>query len=108
MVGTGQYGFSGDGGPGTSAALKGATGVAVDGAGNVFIADTYNYRVRKLDPEGTVTTVAGVGSGLVGGSRDDGAMALRSRVEEPTAVAVDGGGNLSSGSAMGARAGYVG
>src|SRR3989442_923035 len=50
VAGNGAFGFSGDGGPGTSAALANPSGVAVDGAGNLFIGDTQNNRVRKLTP----------------------------------------------------------
>jgi DNA-binding beta-propeller fold protein YncE len=54
-------GYSGDGGPATSALLNLPHGVAVDGAGNVYIADTENFTVRKVTPDGNITTVAGDG-----------------------------------------------
>ena len=61
IAGNGTNGFSGDGGPATSAQLFEAHGVAVDSAGNVYIADTGNSRVRKVDTSGIITTVAGGG-----------------------------------------------
>ena len=61
FAGTGKFGFSGDGGPATSARLDSPPGVAVDGKGNVYIADSANNRVRKVSPGGTITTFAGTG-----------------------------------------------
>ena len=63
VAGTGESGFSGDGGPATQALLSFARGVAVDGAGNLYIADGPNYRIRKVDSTGTITTIAGMGGG---------------------------------------------
>jgi trimeric autotransporter adhesin len=57
-----EPGFSGDGGPATSAALAYPTGVAVDASGNLFIADTGNNRIRKVSASGIITTVAGNGT----------------------------------------------
>jgi len=65
IAGNGTSGFSGDGGPATSAQLFEARSVAVDAAGNVYIADTGNLRVRRVDTSGIITTVAGGGSAPV-------------------------------------------
>ena len=63
IAGTGEHGFSGDGGTAVNARLSGPSGVAVDGAGNLFIADSYNDRIRKVDAAGTISTVAGTREG---------------------------------------------
>ena len=83
--------FPGDAGPATSAALNSPDGVGVDTAGNVYIADRQNNRVRKVSLDWTITTVAGTG---VFGSSGDGGLATSAEVGEPTRVAVDGAGNL--------------
>ena len=62
VAGNGSIGFSGDGGPATSATLGLPTGVAVDSAGNIYIADGLNNRVRKVTKDGVITTVAETGS----------------------------------------------
>ena len=89
--GTGTAGFSGDGGPATSAQLNSPFDVAVDGAGNVYVADTFNNRVRKIDPAGTITTVAGTGTLGFGG---DGGPATSALLFWPVGLDVDGSGNL--------------
>ena len=83
----------GDGGPATSAALSFPTGVAVDGAGNLFIADSANARVRKVSSDGTITTVAGNGNALLQRGSGDGGAATNTPVV-PWGVAVDPAGNL--------------
>jgi hypothetical protein len=91
FAGTGQPGFAGDGGPATSAKLYAPKGVAVDGQGNVYIADTNNFRVRKVSPGGTITTLAGGGKpGFLG----DGGPATLATLRNPFGVAVDGQGNV--------------
>ncbi len=91
VAGNGIQDFTGDGGPATSARLKYPWSVAVDSAGNLYIADTFNHRIRKVDPDGTITTVAGNGS--VGFS-GDGGPATSARLKFPWGVAVDSAGNL--------------
>jgi sugar lactone lactonase YvrE len=90
FAGAGAKGSSGDGGPATSAKLNHPTGLAVDGAGNLYIADTNNHRIRKVTGT-TITTVAGSGVAGFGG---DGGGATSAQLNYPTAVAVDNAGNL--------------
>ena len=86
----GSRGSTGDGGPATRARLRCAAGVAVDREGGILIADSFSRRVRRVDPGGTITTVAGTGRG---GSSGDGGPAVRARIGLPVAVAAlpDGG-----------------
>ena len=90
VAGNGTLGFSGDGGPATSAQLSGPSNVAVDSAGNLYIVDTGNQRIRKVS-NGIITTVAG--NGAQGFSGDNG-PAIDARLYNPSAVAVDSAGNL--------------
>ena len=88
---SGNPGFSGDGGPATEALLNVTSGVAVDAAGNVFIADDINGRVRKVTTNGTITTIAGNGAfGYAG----DGGPAVSASLLFPTGVTFDKSGNL--------------
>jgi sugar lactone lactonase YvrE len=89
VAGNGMAGFGGDGGPATSASLLFPSGVAVDGAGNLFIADNGNSLIRRVDTAGMITTVAGGGWGL-----GDGGPATSATLVTPDGVAVDGAGNL--------------
>jgi sugar lactone lactonase YvrE len=84
-------GFGGDGGPAVSARLFNPQGVAVDTAGSLFIADTFNNRVRKVTPDGIINTVAGNGAR---GFSGDGGLAASAQLNGPTGVAVDSAGNL--------------
>jgi len=90
-AGNGVAGYSGDGGPATAADLNDPNGVAVDTAGNLYIAEFMNHRVRKVAADGTVTTVAGTG---VAGFSGDGGPATAARLNEPFRVALDKAGNL--------------
>ena len=61
IAGTGERGFSGDGGPATAARISIVSSLAADTVGNVYVADRDNHRIRRIDPSGTITTVAGNG-----------------------------------------------
>ena len=91
IAGTGERGFSGDGGPATQAKLASPYGVATDGTGNLLIVDTFNHRIRKVDSAGTITTIAGTGERGFGG---DGGPATQAQLYYPYSVATDGTGNL--------------
>jgi uncharacterized protein (TIGR03437 family) len=96
VAGNGVYGYSGDNGPATSAQVGEPFGVAVDAAGNLYIADTLSARVRKVS-NGVIATVAG--SGLTGpagggGFSGDYGPATSARLNGPSGVAVDSAGNL--------------
>jgi sugar lactone lactonase YvrE len=91
VAGRGGNGFSGDGGSATSALLNYPTGVGVDAAGNLFIADSGNNRIRKVTPAGIISTVAGNGSYGYGG---DGGLAISASLRGPSELTVDAGGNL--------------
>ena len=92
VAGDGTAGFAGDGGPGTEARLSQPCGVSVDGAGNVYIADSGNHRIRRVDgATGIITTVAGNGTA---GFSGDGGPAIDARLYAPCGVLVAGPGNL--------------
>ncbi len=91
IAGTGYAGSSGDSGPAASATVNHPQGVAVDSAGNIYIADTYNSRVRQVSTGGIITTVAGTGTP---GSSGDSGPAASAQVDYPQGVAVDSAGNL--------------
>ncbi len=86
-----DWGYSGDGGPATSAQLKNPSGVAVDAAGNLYIADPAVNVIRKVTPAGTISTFAG--NATQGYSGDNG-QAVKAQLYWPSAVAVDTAGNL--------------
>ncbi|QEV22094.1 hypothetical protein CP975_04510 [Streptomyces alboniger] len=91
VAGTGQAGYSGDGGPATKAQLNFHEGIALGRDGSLYIADRENHRVRKVAADGTITTVAGTGQA---GYDSDGQPAVRAKLNMPLAVAVDEDGNL--------------
>jgi len=91
VAGKGTYGFSGDGGPATNAEFKLPYAVAADSHGNLYIADTFNERIRKVDTSGIISTVAGRGGA---GYSGDGGPATQAKLRNPIGVAVDGSGNL--------------
>jgi sugar lactone lactonase YvrE len=86
VAGTNSAGFAGDGGPAVDAKLSAPVGVAVDAAGNLFIADMSNNRVRKVGPNGIITTFAGTNAA---GFSGDGGAATNARLDKPYGVAVD-------------------
>ena len=95
VAGNGTNGFSGDGGAATNASLCLPRGVAMDASGNLFIADMNNNRIRKVNTNGIITTVAGIGAAGQGyGYSGDGGAATNARLFWPYGVAVDATGNL--------------
>ena len=104
VAGTGREGFAGDGGPATLADLYAPTGdaaqpggrIAMDSRGNLYIADTFNNRIRMVDTTGRIGTVAGGGSiGATAGTYSgDGVPATQASLSRPSDVVVDAEGNL--------------
>ena len=91
IAGTGTPGFSGDGGPATAAMLFAPRGLRVDSAGNVYVADSTNNRIRKITPQGIISTVAGSANG---GFSGDGGLAVGADLLLPADVSLDAHGNL--------------
>ncbi|HEV8037360.1 MAG TPA: hypothetical protein VGP62_00755 [Bryobacteraceae bacterium] len=91
--GLGIGGFSGDGGLATNAALNSPDGVALDGAGNIYIADNGNQRIRKVDTSGKITTFAGIGF-VTSSDTGDGGPANKAELTSLSDVAVDNAGNV--------------
>lgn len=84
-------GYGGDGGPASAALLNEPNGITIDAANNLYIAESYGNRIRKVDAGGTITTIAGTGSAGTGG---DGAAATAASLSSPWDVVVDASGNL--------------
>jgi hypothetical protein len=91
VAGNEGYGFSGDGGPAVEAQLSYPYGVTVDSLGNIYIADIGNQRIRKVTPDGTISTVAGNGEQ---GFSGDGGPAVEAQLSDPHGVTVDSLGNI--------------
>jgi trimeric autotransporter adhesin len=90
-AGNGNAAYFGDGGQATSASINAPEGLALDAAGNLYIADTNDNAIRKVTPDGLITTIAGNGlTGFAG----DGGLATRAQLNRPRAVAVDSAGNV--------------
>ena len=92
VAGNGIQGFAGDNGPATAAELDSPAGLALDAAGDLYIADTHNHRVREVAAAtGNIVTVAGTG---IPGFSGDNHPATAAQLDLPTAIAIDAGGNL--------------
>lgn len=91
IAGTGESGYRGDGGPATAAMFNFPQGVTIDKAGAIFIADTNNNRIRKVDRNGVISTFAGDG---VFGFSGDGGPATAAQIRHPFCLAFDSAGNL--------------
>ena len=91
VAGNGTPGFSGDGGPAANAEFSGLGGVKVDGQGNLFIVDTGNNRVRKVDSSGIITTIAGNGTA---GFSGDGGPATSASLNDPLFISLDSAGDI--------------
>ncbi len=93
IAGTGTAGFSGDDGPAVAAELNGPQSIAIDGVGDVFIADSMNNRIREVSPDGIITTIAGSNHQGYGG---DNGPAIDAALNDPTGVAIGFGGSVGS------------
>ena len=91
IAGNGTYGFSGDGGAATAAAFEDIAGICGDVSGNIYLADEFNNRVRKINTSGIISTIAGCGAR---GYSGDGGAATLAEFYYPSGVAVDVSGNL--------------
>ncbi len=86
FAGTGTSGFSGDGGQATAAKLNNPVGVAIDASGNVYITDLFNYRIRKVNTSGVISTIAGTGTL---GTSGDGGAATSALLNEPAHLTIE-------------------
>ena len=91
VAGTGVAGYSGDAGQGTAAQINNPFLLTLDATGNLYIADQFNSRIRKLATDGTITTVAGSGTASFDG---DGAAATSAALHDPCAIVLDSSGNI--------------
>jgi len=91
IAGTGTSGFSGDNGPATIAELSWPNGLKVDASGNIFFADVYNNRIRKIDNSGIITTIAGTGAGSFSG---DGGLAILADLNGVEGLGIDNTNNI--------------
>ncbi len=91
IAGNGTAGYVADGGAATATEINFPSGVAVDGSGNVYIADQGNNRIRKVNGSGIISTIAGTGTG---GYTSDGISAVSSEINSPSSITLDGSGNI--------------
>ena len=91
VAGNGEGVYAGDGGPGVEASLRWPTALALGPDGDLYIADTRNHAIRRLAPDGTITTVAGVGTAGIDG---DGGSATEAQLAQPYGLALDDEGSL--------------
>lgn len=91
LAGNGLAGFSGEGGPARSASLRFPSDAVADAAGNLYIFDSLNYRIRRVTPDGTIATYAGNGTP---GYSGDGGSALQAEIEPYGKMTIDSSGNL--------------
>jgi uncharacterized protein (TIGR03437 family) len=94
IAGNGTCGWAGDGGPATAAALNFPSGLAIDKSGNIYEAEYGSGTVRKIDTTGKITTIAGTGIPVFGGSVGDGGPATKAPLAAPTTVAIDAAGDI--------------
>ncbi len=91
FAGNGTVGFSGDGGPATNAAINVPMAVVIDADGNLFLTDSWNHRIRRVTPDGIISTIAGIGEKGFGG---DGGAAIAATLNTPTYLAINPAGEL--------------
>jgi len=91
IAGNGIFGFKGDGGKADTAEFNDIEDIVLDKSGNIYIADTRNFRIRKIDTFGFINTVAGNG---IAGSSGDGGLAINAQLTSPRGIAVDNNGNI--------------
>ncbi|HEY1527898.1 MAG TPA: NHL repeat-containing protein [Candidatus Angelobacter sp.] len=94
VAGNATFGFNGDSKPAITAEIDAPSGVAVDGAGNLYIGDYDNYRIRKVDTAGGISTIAGNGTLGLCGSCGDGGPATGAQLNSPYGIVLDSSGNL--------------
>jgi sugar lactone lactonase YvrE len=100
FAGTGAQGSTGDGGPATSATFYSLDGMAFDSSGNLYVADTGNYRIRKIDTSGTITNFAGMGTF---GNTGDGGPATAAKLYVPHSLYIDAQNNVYTSVITGVR-----